>query len=416
MLNLTYQYRINPTDEQAQQMTLWLNICRGVWNYALAERRDWIRSRKCAVNACSIRAEYIMAADAPRVTYARQCKSLTAAKKVLPHIGDVHSQVLQQVLQQLEKAFIGMWEQEHGFPRFKKAGRMRSFLFPQFKECPVDGTFINLPKIGRVEMRLHRSIPDGFVVKQVRVVRKASGWYVMLALECDVNIPDIAPHGHPIGIDVGLDTFVATSEGELINRPRFFVESQHKLKLLNRDVSRKQKGSKNQQKARHKVACFYERIGNKRKEFHIKVAHHLCDNAGMIFAEELNLKALASGMLGKHCLDAGWGEFLSILNWVSWKRGVYFAKVDARGTSQYCPACGVHVPKGLSVRIHDCPECGYTTNRDVASGQLVLNRGLAAVGQIVKKSVEDGEETNPLTKQKLQEVILGIPRYNAKRV
>lgn len=301
MLNLTYQYRIYPSDQQAQQMAQWLDICRGVWNYALAERRDWIRSRKCGVNACSIRAEYIMAADAPRVTYARQCKSLTAAKKAFPHIANVHSQVLQQ----LEKAFISMWEQDHGFPRFKKAGRMRSFLFPQFKESPVDGAFINLPKIGRVEMRLHRPIPDGFIVKQVRIMRRASGWYVMLALECSVDIPDVLPHGHPIVIDVGLDTFVATSEGELIDRPRFFVESQHKLKLLNRDVHRKRHGSKNQQKARQKVARFYERISNKRKEFHIKVAHHLCDNAGMIFAEELNLKALALGMLGKHCLDAG---------------------------------------------------------------------------------------------------------------
>ncbi len=392
-------------------------------------RRDWIRSRKCAVNSCSLRHQYIMAADAPKVTYARQCKSLTAAKKVLPHLGLVHSQVLQQVLQQLEKAFISMWEQDHGFPRFKKPGRMRSFVFPQFKECPVDkrcfggasfrgeysprntawklppensrGTFINLPKLGRVRCVFHRPIPDGFTVKQVRVARKASGWYVMLSLSCEACVPDALPHGHPIGIDVGLDTFVATSDGELIDRPRFFVESQHKLKLLNRDVSRKQKGSKNQQKARHKVARFYERLGNKRKEFHVQVAHHLCNIAGMVFAEELNLKGLAKGMLGKHCLDAGWGQFLNILGWVSWKRGIYFAKVDARGTSQYCPECGVHVPKDLSVRVHDCPECGYTTNRDVASGQLVRNRGLAAVGYTDKKSVEQGEETKPALKQKI---------------
>ena len=140
---------------------------------------------------------------------ASQCKSLTAAKKVLPHIASVHSQVLQQVLQQLEKAFISMWEQDHGFPRFKKAGRMRSFLFPQVKLGAIDGTFINLPKLGRVKMCLHRPIPDGFTVKQVRIVRKASGWYAMLVLECDVSIPDVLPHGHPIGIDVGLDTFVA---------------------------------------------------------------------------------------------------------------------------------------------------------------------------------------------------------------
>ncbi len=113
----------------------------------------------------------------------------------------------------------------------------------------------------------------------------------------------------------------------------------------------------------------------------------------MIFAEELNLKALAKGMLAGHCLDAGWGSFLNILGWVAFKRGVYFAKVDSRSTSQLCPMCDPRVSKDLSVRVHNC-ECGYRTNRDVASGQVVLKRGLAAVGHIVKKPVEQAEETN----------------------
>lgn len=272
MLNMTHEYKLEPTAQQEAEMAQWLEICRGVYNYALAERRDWIKSRKCDINACSLKQEYIMPADAPRVTYASQCKSLTQAKKFLPELKLVHSQVLQQVLQQLEKAFISMWEQDHGFPRFKKAGKMRSFLFPQFSESPIEGERLNLPKLGWIKMRLHRPIPEGFSVKQVRVVSRASGWYVMLALQCDVNVPDVSPHGHPIGIDVGLDAFVATSDGELIDRPRFFVDSQHKLKLLNRDVSRKQKGSKNQKKARLKVARFYEKIANSRKDFHFKLA------------------------------------------------------------------------------------------------------------------------------------------------
>lgn len=125
-----------------------------------------------------------------------------------------------------------------------------------------------------------------------------------------------------------------------------------------------------------------------------------------------NLKVLAKGMLGKHCLDAGWGSFLNILGWVGFKRGVYFAKVDSRGTSQLCPMCDTRVSKDLSVRVHEC-ECGYRTNRDVASSQVVLKRGLAAVGQTVKVSVEDGEDTNPPVKQKLSRAILGSPRYIA---
>lgn len=104
----------------------------------------------------------------------------------------------------------------------------------------------------------------------------------------------------------------------------------------------------------------------------------------MIFAEELNLKRLAKGMLGKHCLDAGWGQFLDTLKHVCFKRGVYFQKVAANGTSQECPACGAAVKKDLSVRRHECPECGYTTHRDVASGQVIRNRGLIAVGQTVQ--------------------------------
>lgn len=412
MLNITYQYKLEPTAEQLSVMNQWLETARRVYNYALAERRDWIKSRKCDVNACSIRSEYIIATDTSSPTYASQCRALTQARRALPDLQAVNAQVLQQVLQTVEKTFIGMWEQERGFPRFKKPGRMRSFIFPQFKTSPVYGNFLNLPSFGLVKVRMHRPIPDGFTVKQVRLVKRASGWYAMLALACNVNIPDIQPHGHAIGIDVGLNTFVATSDGDLVCRPRFFVDAQHKLKLLNRDVARKGKGSNNQQKARQKVARRYEKIGNQRKAFHIQVAHQLCDSATTVYAEDLNLKGLAKGMLAKHCLDAGWGGFLEVLKWVCWKRGAYFSLVDARGTSQTCPLCETHVPKDLSIRIHDCPECGYRTDRDIASAQLVLRRG-AAGGHPVKKSVEQGEDTKPAVKQKRSKATLRSSRRTA---
>ena len=96
---------------------------------------------------------------------------------------------------------------------------------------------------------------------------------------------------------------------------------------------------------------------------------------------DLNLKAMSKGMLCKHTLDAGFGQFLSILSWVCWKRGVYFAKVDPNGTSQTCPRCDAHAPKDLSVRVHSCPECRYTTLRDVAAAQVIVGRGVSAAGQ-----------------------------------
>ena len=99
------------------------------------------------------------------------------------------------------------------------------------KTC-VQGISIKLPQLGAVEFIKSREIPDGFVVKQARIVRKASGYFVMLSLECNIKLLDVAPAGYPIGIDLGLDKFLATSEGELVERPRFFVEWQRELKLL----------------------------------------------------------------------------------------------------------------------------------------------------------------------------------------
>jgi len=156
MLNLTYEYKLIPTDTQRQTFDLWLNICRKVYNFALRERKDWVNSRKCDINSCSIKQEYIIPADAPRPTFARQCKSLAFAKKLIPELKLPHTHVLQQALRQLEAAFVAMWERGHGFPRFKK--RMRSFVFPQLNLESVkrfDGAdWVNLPKIGSVKMHL----------------------------------------------------------------------------------------------------------------------------------------------------------------------------------------------------------------------------------------------------------------------
>lgn len=390
MLNLTYSYRLYPDADQEAKMLNWLEQSRRVYNYALRERKDWMQSRKCRVNACSIQSEYVIPADTPYPNYYAQKKSLTQARKVIPDLEAVHSQVLQEVLLRLDKSFRFMQERGFGFPRFKKYGQFRSLLFPQFKANPVNGWEVKLPKIGAVRINLHRPIPENMAVKQVRVVKKASGWYAMLALQADVSIPSAMPVGNAIGIDVGLEKFLAVSTGQLVARPKFFVQLQSKLKWLQRQLKDKVKGSNNYRKAQRQIAVVHEHIHNTRREFHFLTAHQLCDGVGMIFAENLNLKATSRGMLAKHCLDAGWGGFLEILGWVCKKRGVYFAKVDPNGTSQTCPNCRTHTgKKELSERVHHCSECGYTTDRDVAAAMVVEQRGLAAVGQIVKLPVEE---------------------------
>lgn len=225
MLNLTYIYRLKLNKQQSQTYEAWLETSRRVWNFGLGERKDWYNSRSCRIDACSLKSEYIIPADAPRPTFASQCKALTQARISNPNLNAAHSQMLQQVLRRLEKAFIGMWESGRGFPRFKKQGRMRSLLFPQLGVNPILGSRVKLPGVGWVKMKLSRPIPDGFVAKQAQVVKKASGWYVMLTLQANVDVPSFAPHGQPIGIDLGLKSFLATSTGEQIARPRIFCGS-----------------------------------------------------------------------------------------------------------------------------------------------------------------------------------------------
>jgi putative transposase len=389
VLTLTYEYKAHPTDEQIKLIEHTLDVCRQVWNFALRERKDWLNSRKSPVNACSITSEYIIPVDAPYPNYKTQAKSLTQAKKQYPELTTVNAQVLQQVLRKLETAFIDMKRKGMGFPRFKNRYRMRSYVYPQLGEGQIfRGNQIKLPQIGWVEYVKSREIPDGFKVKQVRIVRKASGYFLMFTLECNVDVPNSVAWGHPRGIDLGLDKFAATSDGELIKRPRFLQTLHRKLKLLQRRLKKKQKGSHNRHKLNRQIARLHQRISDTRKDWQFKLAHKFCDDAGMIFVEDIDFRVWARGMFGKHTLDAGFGQFVSILQWVCWKRGVYFAKVDKDYTSQVCPQCDAHTrKKQLKDRIHSCPECGYTTHRDVAAAQVIRNRGVNALGRSVEQNV-----------------------------
>jgi putative transposase len=381
MLTMNYTYRIYPDAAQETKLLGWIETCRGVYNYALRELKDWIASRKCAIDRCSLEREYIVSASEPFPSYHRQQNNLPKAKKLIPRLGEVHSQVLQTTIRRLHDTWEAFQKRGLGFPRFKKFGQFKSFVFPQFKVNPIEDNFIKLPKIGTIRINLHRPIPDGFVVKQIRVLSKVRGtqWYVVVTIESSVSVPDAPVHGRTIGIDLGLERFLTASDGSFQERPKFFRSMQGKLKLLQRRASKKKKRSKNWEKAQIKVARMHNRIANRRKDFHLKTAHKLCDQAQTLFAEDLNVKGLTRGMLRKDCIDAAFGQFLSLTEWVCWKRGVYFEKVNPNGTSQTCPACFATVKKDLRVREHLCSECGYQTHRDHAAAEMVLSRGLENV-------------------------------------
>ena len=183
MMNLNYTYRIYPDAEQVESLNEWLETCRGVYNYALRELKDWIASRKCPLDRCSLESEYIMKADYPFPGYQQQQNNLPKAKKDYPKLKAVPSQVLQTTIRRLHDAWDFFKNRGYGFPRFKKYGQMKSILFPQFKTNPITGWQIKLPLLGKVQINLHRPIPDGFVVKQVRVIKKAMGWFAVISIQ-----------------------------------------------------------------------------------------------------------------------------------------------------------------------------------------------------------------------------------------
>lgn len=403
-ITVNYEYKLKPSAQQVKTFETWLATCKQVYNYALRERKDWVNYRKSPVNACSLVSEYILPADTPRPTYYSQCKSLTIAKQIYPELQLPHIHVLQQTLRQLEAAFVShcvarvprvvasgvaMWERGHGFPRFKK--KMRSFVYPDVKQSAVELGRVKLPKIGWVKMRMSRPLPLGFVLKQIRVVKRASGYFVMLTYQLGVQVPDVSAHGHFLGVDIGLDKYLATSDGELVSRPRFFNALQRELKLLQRRLKHKKKGSSNWLRLQNRIAGVHQKINDTRKDWHFKLAHHLCDKAGAIFVEDINFKAWAKGLFALHTLDAANGQFFSILSYVCWKRGVFFLKVNKNYTSQTCPNCqAITGKKDLRERVHRCSECRYTTNRDVAAAQVIVQRGISAVGQPVELQIASG--------------------------
>ncbi|WP_017304937.1 RNA-guided endonuclease InsQ/TnpB family protein [Spirulina subsalsa] len=387
MLNLTYNYKIIPTKEQTEKIELNLTVCQSVWNYALAQRKLWYNSRSCQVNACSIRSEYIVAPfEYPN--YPTQSANLTQAKKTNDFLKSGNAQAMQQTLRKLDRAFNDMKSKGLGFPRFKR--NMKSFNLVSSR-IEVNGNKLKMPLLGEVKFVKSRDIPEGFKIKQVQVIKKASGYYVNLAIELDVNIPTPIPHGHALGIDVGIQSMLATSDGLILPRPKFLDKALRKIKLLQRRLRNKNKGSNKWQKLQHRIALLHEAVANRRKDYHFKLAHQLCDGVGMVFVEDINFTAWSRGLFCKQSLDIGLGQFFTILQYVCSQTDTYFAKVNPDYTSQVCPECGTHTgQKELSQRVHSCSECGYTVDRDVPASMIVKQRGLTAVGAPVVKQPSHG--------------------------
>jgi putative transposase len=392
-MRLAYQYRLRPTKQQIATFENWLELCRRQYNYRLAEQFNWWEQNRCDIDRCSI----ISCGIAPlkdKPDYYSQKRDLTNSKALFSEYKELPSHTLQDVIARVEKTFDRWLKgdsngKRSGRPRFKGKGRYRSLAFPDpIKPEHIQGKFIQLPKVGKVKMILHRPIPDGFKIKTATITHKADGWYISLSLE-DITVPiinsDVIPTSdNTVGIDMGLKSFLVTSDNQEVEIPQHYRKAEKRLKRLQRQLSRRNKGSKRRQKSIKRVAKSHLKVANKRKDFHYKTAIWLINQSQVIAHENLNIKGLAKSMLAKSVNDAGWGQFLQILNTLAVSAGCLVVGVNPNGTSQECSDCGATVPKTLADRWHSC-QCGASYCRDHNAARNIKHR--AAGHPVLQSSV-----------------------------
>jgi putative transposase len=288
-------------------------------------------------------------------------------KKALPFLPLVHSQVLQDVLHRVDRAFDNFFHrcksgEKPGYPRFKGAGGYDSFTYPQW------GNGVKL-KDGRLflsgigHLRLCKDRPLHGIPKTCSVVRRADGWYACIV--CEIEPCPLPETGQTIGIDLGLESFARLSNGEPIENPRLYRRAQKRLRKAQRRLSRRQKGSHRRKKARVALAKAHLKVKRARLDFCHKVALDLVCRFDVIYVEKLNIRGMVKNHpLAKAISDAGWGLFLTVLRAKAASAGRVVKDVNPAGTSQTCSGCGARVPKTLKERWHACPYCELSLHRD----------------------------------------------------
>ncbi|NEO39348.1 MULTISPECIES: RNA-guided endonuclease TnpB family protein [Moorena] len=376
-MRAAYQYRLRLTKAQESEIEKWLDLLRCQYNYLLADRFNWYEQNRCSINSCPLICHLPDLRKNP--DYFSQKKTLPQLKKDRPWYKVVQSQVLQDCVKRVDLAFKRFLKgdgngKKSGRPRFKGKNRYKSFTFPSLSKNPINGNILTLPKFGKVKMIYHRPIPEGFKIKTATITRKADGYYVTLSIQDD-TVPNIIPVDsveNPIGIDMGLKSFLIRSDGTEIPIPQYYRKAQKRLNKIQKAVSRSRKGSKNRKKAVNKLGKAHKKVADTRKDFHFKTTKSLLDTYDLVAHEKLNIKGLARTKLAKSVLDAGWGQFLSILSNKAENAGLVTVAVNPRNTSQNCSNCGTKVPKKLKDRIHSCPSCGYIEDRDVNAAKNIL--------------------------------------------
>lgn len=384
-----HQYKLRPNQEQASQFEDWLSLLRMQYNWRRAERFNWFESNRSPVNSCSL----VSCSIAPIVQqpdYYWQNKDLLNTKKLFPEYAGIHSQVLLNCIERVKKAFDRYIKADSsgkrsGKLRFKGRGRYHSFTYTQMKQDCIKGNRITLPKIGDVKIILHPPIPDGFKIQTATIVFAADGYYVTLTLQ-DESVPVSSPDFNReklVGIDMGLNEFLNTSDAHTVPIPQFARKAGQVKKRLNKSVSRKKKGSNRRGKAVKRLSRHHQKVARQGKDFDYKTAKPLLDRYDVIGFEDLNVKGWAKTRFAKSILGAGGSEFLAILAGKAQSAGKMTIAVHPNGTTQNCSSWGTCIPKTIANRWHSCHVCGLELDRDVNAAINVKN---IAVGRTVIKA------------------------------
>ena len=361
-----YKYRIYPTKSQRTKMERTLDLCRWTYNQTLAYQKNaWENEGKS-------------------VSKYETHDLLPDWKSDKPELSEVFSQTLQNVQERVDLALKAFFRrvkagEKPGYPRFRGRGWYDSFTYPQ-KGFKLDSGKLYLSKIGEIKITLHRQIEGK--IKRLTIRRAATGkWFACFSVELEDLPKPPWKDGSIVGIDVGLTSFATLSNGEKIANPRFFRDEESELARVQRKLSKAAKGTPERKAALNVVERVHERIANKRYEFAHQVSRDLVNRFGLIAFEDLNIK----NMLQNHCLaksisDVAWNMLVTVTSYKAESAGSIVVLVDPRNTSKMCSRCGILVEKTLADRVHNCPECGLSLDRDWNAAINILRLGLQSVG------------------------------------